>query len=169
MKPLQKSLTDDDPPSFLCVRHSLSRISQVFPESVRFFSSRFWYSSESICLLSSAIFLFFSSFQSMVQLERRSIEMRKKGNFIGGFVENYAVFLIWFSHFFHQIQRDIKNIVIIITVHIAQSGQKTPTMISWEMTYPLKHIPQNARPVRIFAGQVVFENHPQSAIRNRIG
>lgn len=56
-----------------------------------------------------------------------------------------------------------------MTVHIAQRGQNTHTINSWVITYELKSIPPAESPVRIFAGQVVFENHPQSAMRNKIG
>ena len=66
-----------------------------------------------------------------------------------------------------QIER--MNIVTIITVHIAQSGQNTQTMNSWEMTYELKSIPPAASPVRIFAGSIDFEKQPQSAMRKSTG
>lgn len=55
-----------------------------------------------------------------------------------------------------QIEIERKNIAIMIAVQIAQSGQNTQTIISCEMTYPLKHIPPKASPVRIFASIADF-------------
>lgn len=56
----------------------------------------------------------------------------------------------------YHIERERKNIVMMIAVHMRQSGQKAPTTISWEMTYPLKHIPPRASPEMIFASVWVW-------------
>ena len=69
---------------------------------------------------------------------------------------------------FH-IEIERKNIAMMIAVHIAQSGQNTETMISCEMTYPLKHIPPKASAERILASVRDLRIYPQSAISARRG